>query len=349
MWASLPRVLHFHDEPLHSMNALVGFQLMALARRHGVLVILNGQGADETLAGYSSYYFSHWVTLVLRGRVQQALREIDAYAAAFGANARSLAMRVSRTVMFRALRGLPGYGRAARASRDKELRDNPWFTSEVTTGAPDQGLVPSARLEAVQRLAVTTSPLPLYLRIEDRNSMAHGVEIRVPFLDHRLVSYAMTLPTEWRMRGPWNKYVLREAMRGRIPEGVRTRLDKMGFPTPTGRWFGGELYEPLRAMLDSRAARSRGLFQSDNLVRALDSGRGTDVTNHKYVFRAANIEAWLTMLAERRAERDITVGPVVVRDPSRSGDRQLERSHDRERAVTRKPVLDAQSPARPTD
>jgi asparagine synthase (glutamine-hydrolysing) len=146
-----------------------------------------------------------------------------------------------------------------------------------------------------------TTPLPLLLRIEDRNSMAHGVEVRVPFLDYRLVTYGLTLPIEWRIRGHWNKYALRESQRGRIPESVRTRRDKMGFPVPTGQWFGNKLNEPLRDLLGSRAARQRGIFRTDALLRELDQGRGGTVENHAVLFRAANVEMWLSMVAERAA------------------------------------------------
>jgi asparagine synthetase B (glutamine-hydrolysing) len=64
---------------------------------------------------------------------------------------------------------------------------------------------------------VASAPLPLYLRIEDRNSMAHSVEARLPFLDYRLVSFVSGLSDDWKIRGPWNKYVLREGMRGADP------------------------------------------------------------------------------------------------------------------------------------
>jgi asparagine synthase (glutamine-hydrolysing) len=145
-------------------------------------------------------------------------------------------------------------------------------------------------------------PLPLYLRIEDRNSMAHGVEVRVPFLDHHLASYALALPIDWRIRGKWNKYALRQALRGKIPEIVRTRQDKMGFPVPQGRWLANELFEPLRDVLGSRPARERGLYRTDNLLRELDRNRGSVVQEHGVMFRAANVELWLSMLAARRAE-----------------------------------------------
>jgi asparagine synthase (glutamine-hydrolysing) len=84
---------------------------------------------------------------------------------------------------------------------------------------------------------------------------------------------------------------------------VRTRIDKMGFPTPTGQWFAREIHEPVRELLGSKAARERGLYRTDNMLKALDAGRGREVVDHWPLFRAANVETWLSMLETRSAKR----------------------------------------------
>jgi asparagine synthase (glutamine-hydrolysing) len=140
--------------------------------------------------------------------------------------------------------------------------------------------------------SVTRSPLPLYLRVEDRNSMAHSVEARVPFLDHRLVQLALAQDPDWKLRGPWNKYILREAMRQRIPDSVRERADKMGFPTPMSSWFKQALYEPVMDVLGSRQARERGLYDTVALRSSLELHRsgGPDVS--KRLFDVVETELW---------------------------------------------------------
>jgi asparagine synthase (glutamine-hydrolysing) len=281
------------------MNAVIGFQLMGLARQHGAIVLLNGQGADETLAGYSSHYLDYWTTLVAAGRSAEAMTEIAKFAEAFGQRPAPLRASVLRTMLFHGLNRVPGYRAFARRMRHRVLRSNEWFSAEVVDRLPPHRHVENPRMDAVQRDSVFLSPLPLYLRIEDRNSMAHGVEARVPFLDHRLVSYALTLPLESRIQGPWNKHALREGLRGRIPEIVRTRVDKMGFPTPAGKWFARDLYEPLRDLFASQAARQRGLYRSENIIRKLDAVRGKELPNHESLFRAANVELWLSMIGGR--------------------------------------------------
>ena len=84
------------------------------------------------------------------------------------------------------------------------------------------------------------STLPKYLRWEDRNSMAHSVEARVPFLDHRLVEFTNSLPDEFLEKDGINKRVMREAMKSLIPEKIKNRKDKMGFITPEELWVKQE-------------------------------------------------------------------------------------------------------------
>ena len=126
--------------------------------------------------------------------------------------------------------------------------------------------------------------------------MAHSVEARVPFLDHRLVSFVLGLPVGWKLRGPWNKFVLREAMRGRIPESVRSRVDKMGFPSPAGKWFAGMLYEPMLDLLHSRPARERGIYNIPRIVQELARHRAGEVDVALKLFRVAQFEVWSGML-----------------------------------------------------
>ena len=122
--------------------------------------------------------------------------------------------------------------------------------------------------------------------------MAHSVEARLPFLDYRLVSLLFNLSSEWKLRGPLNKFVLREAMQGRIPESVRTRVDKMGFPTPVNKWLAGDLYKPLKDVLSSQEARERGIYHVDQLLSDLDRHERGIVDMSAQLFNVAQFETW---------------------------------------------------------
>lgn len=120
--------------------------------------------------------------------------------------------------------------------------------------------------------------------------MAHSVEARLPFLDYRLVSFLFGLPSHWKINGPWNKWVLRAAMEGHIPESVRMRPDKMGFPTPGRKWFAHDLYEPMADILSSRAFRERGIYNVQQVVSDLARHKAGHIDVHRDLFNVAEFE-----------------------------------------------------------
>ncbi|HNP40671.1 MAG TPA: asparagine synthase (glutamine-hydrolyzing) [Nitrospira sp.] len=291
LWNDVRKVLWFQDEPVHTMTAVVGYQLMRLAASQGIRVVLNGQGADETIGGYSSYFQDYWVSLLQQGRVGAAWQAVKAYTEAHGGNSRArMTAAASRCISWEMYK-IGSYRTWAQARRQARIRQNPWFSGDLTQHFISEDTPPSsAALSTALKQSVISAPLPLYLRIEDRNSMAHSVEARLPFLDYRLVSFVCGLSDEWKVRGPWNKYVLREGMKGRIPESVRSRVDKMGFPTASKKWFAHDLYEPLREILASRTLRERGIYNTGALIADLDRHRRGEADFSNRLFHVAEFE-----------------------------------------------------------
>lgn len=115
------------------------------------------------------------------------------------------------------------------------------------------------------------------------------------------------LPDNWHLRGPWNKYIQRESMRGKIPELVRARVDKMGFPTSSQKWFAGPLYEPLRDLLSSQTTRERGIYNIDAVLADLDAHRSGKGMISAPVFAIAEFELWC-----RQSERTQCVSAAAV-------------------------------------
>ena len=293
LWGILGEVLRFQDEPIYSMMPLVVYELMRLTADNGIKVVLNGQGADETIAGYPSYFRDYWATLLGAGRVRFAWGEIDRHARAHGGSRAKAFMGATRHFVQSRCAALPPYRRLARWNRRRAHLKSRWYARPLAERlAREEDTNGAADLNASLAYSVYRTPLPRILRIEDRNSMAHSIESRLPFLDYRLVSLVFGLPPEWHMRGPWNKYVLREAMRGRIPESVRTRVDKMGFPVPSRNWLAGVLNEPLMDLLHSRKLRERGIYNVDNLMRDVARHRNGEVDASGAMFDVAQFEVW---------------------------------------------------------
>jgi len=307
-WNALDRFLWHHDEPVHSMAALVGYKLMELAASHGVKVVLNGQGADETLGGYGAYFNAYWHSLIAHLRLLFLWREVGEFSEAQGGSRgrlfREALVRFGRS-QFHAF---PWYRRISSRRTRARLIGRSWYEPELTDHYEPADLREMVgTLDRVLKGSVRFFPLPLYLRIEDRNSMAHSVEGRLPFLDHRLVELVFRLGPEWFLRGKWNKYLLREAMQGRIPESVRTRVDKMGFPTPMADWFRGPLYGPVRDLIASREFRERGIYNIPAIERDLERHRKGEISAETPIW---DVVQWEKLA--RLVSRDPAVIPAAA-------------------------------------
>ena len=293
MWDSLAEVLRFQDEPIVSGAPIAGFHLMKLAAANGVKVVLNGQGSDEVFAGYTSYFDDYWYTLLRSARVARAWHEMRDYAADHRSTTGQLFLRALARLLHHQLRRFRPYRGVARQRRWRRLHERRWFTPGLIDrlDASDAGYE-DPLLNAVLKRSVERTPLPHYLRLEDRNSMAHGVEARLPFMDYRLVSLAFRVGADRKIEGVWNKALLRRALRGRIPDSVRGRAEKMGFPTSLHIWLTSVLAEPLRDILASRAARERGIYNVPEMLRVLQNGHRVEPETALRLFYVAEFELW---------------------------------------------------------
>jgi asparagine synthase (glutamine-hydrolysing) len=148
------------------------------------------------------------------------------------------------------------------------------------------------RLRRYQQLVLTRRGLPELLRYEDRNSMAHSLEARVPFLDHRLVELAFSLPPDELIRGGETKSVLRRALGDLLPPSVRARRDKVGFVTPEGDWLRGPLGDLAADVFASQSFRERGFIDAEAARRRLARHRARRLDAGMELWRALNLELW---------------------------------------------------------
>ncbi|WFU18962.1 asparagine synthase (glutamine-hydrolyzing) [Bradyrhizobium sp. CB3481] len=241
--ADLKELVWHQDEPFTSTSIFAQWSVFRLIQDTGVKVVLDGQGSDEMLGGYASTAPHLFLELAAQGRLMKALVESWQWSRLQG-------------TPWRAVLPLPGVRRALAAlTRTKGIAvaspsafwmredfERAWAgKSVVGTGAYQTPWDDKAPLASVLRRFFFESNLPALLRYEDRNSMAFSVESRVPFLDHRLVEFAFSLPAHIKFRGGYAKRVLRDAMQGLLPDPVRMRARKMGFATPEMRWQTGVL------------------------------------------------------------------------------------------------------------
>jgi asparagine synthase (glutamine-hydrolysing) len=126
---------------------------------------------------------------------------------------------------------------------------------------------------------------------QDQMSMAASIESRVPFLDHKLVEFAATLPDEWKLRGWTTKRILREAMKGILPRSILNR-PKMGFPVPFGQWTRGGWNAVARDVLLDRRSRERGLIDPPAVERLLRDHAAARTNGGDRIWSLLNLELW---------------------------------------------------------
>jgi asparagine synthase (glutamine-hydrolysing) len=229
------------DEPFYSSSIYAGWCVMRLAKECGVTVLLDGQGGDEILAGYHSYFAAYYTYLLKRFRFPKAITSLKSYVADHG--------RHLMPVVFASL--LPVWLRSAvmQRRRPRALREefqNKWHKPPAQMARKFHDDVHQSLYETL-----TQTILPQLLRYVDRNSMAFSREVRLPFLDHRLVEFLFRTPVEQKISGSTTKVVLRNSISGIVPEEIRNRKDKLGFAPPEVSWLSGPLRPWVEEMFSS--------------------------------------------------------------------------------------------------
>jgi asparagine synthase (glutamine-hydrolysing) len=290
---TLKEIVWYLDEPSLALGVYPQWHVMRLARDAGVKVVLDGQGGDEVFAGYMNYAPQH-----LYGLLGSAPLSFPFELAGIGR-----------------LHGWPRAGAAGRSALAMRLKAPVTPTVERT---PDAALLaPELRpladvshnewrnwprvfdgwLTNVLYWELTRTRLPALLRYEDRLSMAHSIESRVPFLDHRLVELAFALPDSTKLNGGWSKHVLRQALDGLLPNNVVWRRDKKGFPTPVGRWLRDARGSAALDLLRDPQRRGRALFPAQTLEPTIQAHVSGQADRSWQLWRALSTELWLQAFA----------------------------------------------------
>jgi asparagine synthase (glutamine-hydrolysing) len=286
--ASLETIARQQDEPFGSTSIAAQWFVFEAAAGAGMKVMLDGQGADEVLGGYHGY-----LATVAAGMVSD--RRPLAYARLALDHRRRLgswplpAGSVTGLLPAR-LRSVAGQVRSRNGGGSGPATPvlGGALAEPLARAAPAAEPLPTD-MQALLRHQVQTS-LPSLLRYEDRNSMAHSIEARVPFLDHRLVELAFGLPAEAKVRGADTKRLLREAMKGVLPEPIRTRRDKLGFradPRAAARFALAH-----RDSLAANASPPEERWFDPAAVRAFIDAAQADASLDFPLWRIVNVKLW---------------------------------------------------------
>jgi asparagine synthase (glutamine-hydrolysing) len=297
---ALPRLVWHEDEPLAHPSSVALYFVSHLASQH-VKVVLTGEGSDELLAGYGRYRRTLWNLSMGRrynkltpSFARDALRNQIENTLPNG----RLRQKLMRTflvlspelesIYFDNFAVFPAPMQQHMFTRETRARMHeidPYVElRRVLSRAKDMSL-----LDGLLYADIKTYLHELLMK-QDQMSMATSLESRVPFLDHKLVEFTARMPDTMKLRGATTKYVLREAMKGILPEQILTR-SKMGFPVPIGAWFRG----PFKSIIDeyvlSDRALSRGIFDAD-FVRQIVSLHQAGEDHTERLWSLLNFEIW---------------------------------------------------------
>jgi asparagine synthase (glutamine-hydrolysing) len=262
-------LLYMNDEPFASLTLYSQYCVMREASKQ-VKVVLDGQGADELLAGYIAYQYCHIKGLTQKGHLFAACEELAGTIRHHRAFLKYLIQQVF-----------------ARKSRRSLLKGHvmPFYRYK---GSLDQALYED----------LVAKNLPYLLHWEDRTSMAFSLEARVPYLDYRLVEFVASLPQDQKIRKGITKFVLRKAIKGLVPEKIRCRMDKKGFSTPEEVWMKNELREEMLRIFQSDSFQQRSYWDASAVVQDYQKFLDGKILYSSELWRFACVELWLRMFID---------------------------------------------------
>lgn len=230
---SLDQITWFQDEPFGSTSIFAQWNVFKVAKEHRIRVMLDGQGADEQLAGYDGFYGVFLYELFKKLQWKKLFKEMRALNRLYGYSVLKIIVSTFKWL-------LPGSIMAFLKLHIFKRGPFCWIKSQESCYKESLKRSYLFRAKSVREYSLNqmlVTSLPKLLHYEDRDSMAHSVESRVPFLDYRLVELILDIPSTFKIHEGITKYIMREAMKDDLPEKVKNRRDKMGFVTPEEEWI----------------------------------------------------------------------------------------------------------------
>ena len=258
-------VLKHQDEPFFNLSVIAGYSILKRVKEDtDIIVLLNGQGGDELLMGYLKYFFFYERDLMNRGHYTKAAGLL-------------LSAIFNRTILNQFNLG-------------KAKRYLPWYLNNKCSYILSNGveLVDTWSFKDMRQrqiLDIDKFSIPALCRYEDRNSMANSLEMRVPFLDYRLVSFCLNLRNDLKIKNGWTKFILRKVMTD-LPKEIRYRRDKKGFSVPEEHFLRNELKNDILSIKDYSVLDEMGIIDKHSFTRYYNdflTGKGqfaefTDIT-----------------------------------------------------------------------
>ncbi|MGI8894009.1 MAG: asparagine synthase (glutamine-hydrolyzing), partial [Bacteroidia bacterium] len=276
------KALYHTDVPATGSSFISQYFLMKLIAKNGIKVVLDGQGADEYLAGYMHSFYRVIGDKFKKMNMPAAYNTLNKLS-----TEQEYSAKKKKDVL---LKSLISAILSEQQLYNLEYRNfYPFMVDGIGKGNPIQlKKISGSKLNNFLYNLIFTTSLPSLLHYEDRNSMAFSIESRVPFLDHRLVEFTFSLPDENKIEGATTKSILRKSLADILPDKIRNRRDKKGFVTPGEvKWLRG----PLKFLIDQN--KFPDFIDSGKANKLYNEFKNGDNSNANLIWRIAVLNYWI--------------------------------------------------------
>lgn len=289
------RILYYHDGPDGGASLYSQYSVMKGVKGK-VKVVLDGQGADELFGGYTGYLIYRVLDIIQEGKPFSRIRAIKALS--YITNEWRDLIQIIHSESFEKVIGKKCYRYLRKKGIWKKklnsTYDRPIFEKDFQN---------RCRVTNYNRFRVSDRELdnrlyhsiyhglPDLLHNEDNNSMAHSIETRLPFLDYRIVEFAVALDGKYKIRNEWTKWIIRKSSKKYLTNKIRLRKNKMGFPAPFAKWLReGKEREQIKEMIF--AFGKRGILDPDTIALYYQQHMENEVNRERFLYRVFKAEMW---------------------------------------------------------
>jgi asparagine synthase (glutamine-hydrolysing) len=282
------KIIWHQDEPYQSQSAYLSYHVFEKAKKENVIVLLNGQGADEYLSGYGAFKIFRHRQYLKKFKIDKIFKEM-----------REKGLFQKWLYILKLLYAeMPLIISEKISCHSKHYREYQklFLRSKLNyKKIHPYRLIPYKQrtIFEIAHHQLLFAPLQKYLRWEDRNSMAHSVEARVPFLDYRLVEFTTQLPIDYLDDENATKKILIQALKGILPEVIRNRKDKKGFITPEQRWFTEDFYNEFIAYFKNNVQYAQGIINEKYAIEYMEKVKKGDIEFDYTYWRIISFCIWM--------------------------------------------------------
>ncbi|MCM1231279.1 MAG: asparagine synthase (glutamine-hydrolyzing) [Ruminococcus flavefaciens] len=301
-------MLYYHDGPCHSASPYSGFCVYTEAKDN-VKVLLDGQGADELFGGYLFFYNAGIKEQLRKNTWISRLKAMNMVFSFLEVWPDQINL-IHNELILKVL-GVRGYKYFKKKSekydislekKNKKIKCKERFAKIDLENEIHIDKTIFSELDKELNLQLQYKMLPRILHDVDRNSMANSLEVRLPFLDYRLVEFSYTLPERYKIRGYWTKYIMRMSCKKYLPPKIYSRRNKMGFPAPFDKWLIDERFkDKIKEYLD--AFSERNIVDNDSLEQCYQAHMHGDEDCSIQLFRIMMLEMWLQNEIDTREKK----------------------------------------------